>query len=273
VDVTFDSTGFPTGVYTGTLCVESNDPVTPLVEVPLTLTVEADVHGVEITAVDDTLSGTPGSTVNYTIWVTNTGNVADTFNLDVFGSTWTTTPVSTSVSLDPGESASVTVDVGIPGNAGDGDTDTATITATSTGDTTVSDSVDLTTTAVVNAVYGVSVSPDDAATGAPGSTVTYTVWITNEGNVADTFDLSLGSSVWTAVLSDATITLNAGAAGSVTVVVSIPANAADGDDDSVTVTAVSQSDASATDSATLTTTAEVIGPVTYTIYLPIILKP
>ncbi|MEW5986508.1 MAG: hypothetical protein AB1791_07745 [Chloroflexota bacterium] len=42
VDVTFDSTGLSTGVYTGTLCVNSNDPETPVVLVPLTLTVEEE---------------------------------------------------------------------------------------------------------------------------------------------------------------------------------------------------------------------------------------
>jgi hypothetical protein len=39
VDVTFDSAGLSTGVYNGSLCVNSDDPTTPLVVVPLTLTV------------------------------------------------------------------------------------------------------------------------------------------------------------------------------------------------------------------------------------------
>jgi hypothetical protein len=38
-DVTFDSTGLGLGIYEGTLCVSSNDPVNPIVQVPLTLTV------------------------------------------------------------------------------------------------------------------------------------------------------------------------------------------------------------------------------------------
>jgi hypothetical protein len=40
VNVAFDSSGLADGVYTGNLCVSSNDPATPLVVVPLTLTVE-----------------------------------------------------------------------------------------------------------------------------------------------------------------------------------------------------------------------------------------
>jgi hypothetical protein len=41
VDVTFDATGLASGTtYTGTLCVNSNDPATPVVAVPLTLMVQ-----------------------------------------------------------------------------------------------------------------------------------------------------------------------------------------------------------------------------------------
>jgi hypothetical protein len=41
VDVTFDSTGLLPGLYEGLLCVNSNDPDTPLVEVPVALTVDS----------------------------------------------------------------------------------------------------------------------------------------------------------------------------------------------------------------------------------------
>lgn len=40
VDVTFDTTDLSLGVYMGTLCIDSNDPVSPVVRVPLTMTVE-----------------------------------------------------------------------------------------------------------------------------------------------------------------------------------------------------------------------------------------
>ncbi|MGB0386144.1 MAG: choice-of-anchor B family protein [Ardenticatenaceae bacterium] len=44
VNVTFDSTGLAIGTYTGTLCINSNDPVTSLLPVPLTLTVSDSSH-------------------------------------------------------------------------------------------------------------------------------------------------------------------------------------------------------------------------------------
>ncbi len=39
LDVIYDSTGLATGEYTSTLCIDSNDPVTPQVQVPVTMTV------------------------------------------------------------------------------------------------------------------------------------------------------------------------------------------------------------------------------------------
>jgi hypothetical protein len=44
VDVTFDSTALDPGIYEGTLNVNSNDPDTPLVSIPVTLTVNPAVR-------------------------------------------------------------------------------------------------------------------------------------------------------------------------------------------------------------------------------------
>jgi hypothetical protein len=41
VEVTFDSAGMVTGVYTALLCIESNDLASPILDVLVTLTVEA----------------------------------------------------------------------------------------------------------------------------------------------------------------------------------------------------------------------------------------
>jgi hypothetical protein len=48
VDVTSDSTGLGAGAYAGYLCVNSNDPVTPVVVVPVSLTVELAIIEVAV---------------------------------------------------------------------------------------------------------------------------------------------------------------------------------------------------------------------------------
>ncbi|HEX4956146.1 MAG TPA: hypothetical protein VF017_22385 [Thermoanaerobaculia bacterium] len=50
VDVTFDSTGLAPGVYTGLLCIASNDAASPVVAVPLTLTVLGGPGAIEVPA-------------------------------------------------------------------------------------------------------------------------------------------------------------------------------------------------------------------------------
>lgn len=150
VTVSFDSTGLTAGnTYTATLCVESNDTTTPLVTVPVTLTVVSVSYGVSVTTADAAESGAPGTSVMYTVWITNTGNVTDTFDVTAAG-VWTATPSSSSVTLGAGEGTSVMVMVDISAAAADGETDTTTVTATSQMEPTATDSVDLTTTAVVD---------------------------------------------------------------------------------------------------------------------------
>jgi uncharacterized repeat protein (TIGR01451 family) len=71
VQVTFDSTGLGAGVYTGTLCISSNAANSPLVTVPLTLTVDDNADlGLTKTA---PVTVTVGDTFTYTLDVTNTG--------------------------------------------------------------------------------------------------------------------------------------------------------------------------------------------------------
>jgi hypothetical protein len=126
---------------------------------------------------------------------------------------------------------------------------------------------------VVEPDYAVAMSGDMAASGEPGEMVMYTVTITNDGNVEDTFNLAVAGHTWTTTLSENSITLGVGESGTVMVHVTIPATAADGDDDTTTVTATSVNDAAATASADMTTTAVIPPPPTYTLYLPVILKP
>ncbi len=149
VNVTFDSTGLSTGVYTGTMCISSNDIDESLLRIPVTLTVVVPTYGVALSA-DDAASGNAGETVTYTVSVTNLANVDDVIDLTASSAGgWSYSLSANSVSLAAGESADITVVVTVPAGASDGDTDALTITATSQGDASATDTAVLTTTAVV----------------------------------------------------------------------------------------------------------------------------
>ena len=146
VAVTFDSTGLSIGVYTGTLCINSNDPGNPLVTVPVTLEVTPN-YSVDVDAAVTSLTGEVGTVVTYTVEVHNTGDVTDTYDLAVSGHSWTSHVEPTSVLVGPGDTATVWVVVHIPEDAAHGETDTVTLTASSANAT---DSLDLTTAAEVS---------------------------------------------------------------------------------------------------------------------------
>ena len=74
LDVIFDSTSYAAGVYTGTLCVNSNDAVNPIVTVPLTMTVQNRVP----VAVNDVYT----TTQNMVILVPAFGVLANDFDED-----------------------------------------------------------------------------------------------------------------------------------------------------------------------------------------------
>ncbi len=127
VDVTFDATGLTLGeTYNGNLCVISNDPVTPLVIVPLTMTVVA--QDVMLSPPSQTIVAKPGDVVVHTFTLTNTGVVTDSFALSVAGYAWPTTVMASTGPLGPGESMTIDVEVTIPHALG---SDTFTLTAVS----------------------------------------------------------------------------------------------------------------------------------------------
>ncbi|MCB8946333.1 MAG: hypothetical protein H6658_21525 [Ardenticatenaceae bacterium] len=144
VAVAFDASGYMPGVYTGTLCIASDDPVQSLLSVPVTMTVITPTYGVSV-GPDASATNLPGSTANYLVSVMNFGNSADVYTLTV-SSTWTTTLSVDSLALAGGASETVTVTVNIPASATNGEVDTAVFTATSHTDPAISDTATLTTT-------------------------------------------------------------------------------------------------------------------------------
>jgi hypothetical protein len=216
---------------------------------------------------DDARAGLPGETVTYTLTITNSGTVSDTYDLAASGNAWPTSLSTASIQLNAGASTPFNAYVTVPPGAMPADSDTASVTATSQGDTAKSATAHLTTT--VMPAYGVLLSPGTSLAGLPGQTVTYTVAMTNTGLLADTYDLTTTGNAWVTALSSSTMALAPGAAGTFTAAVTIPGNATGGAFDSVTVTATSQGDNTVSDSAILTTSCIGSG---HELHLPLLLR-
>ena len=74
VTVSFNSTGLAVGTYHATLCVNSNDPTTPLVEVPVSLTVQGgQPPNINVTPASLSSSQATNTTTQQTLNVGNTG--------------------------------------------------------------------------------------------------------------------------------------------------------------------------------------------------------
>jgi len=118
------------------------------------------------------------------------------------------------------------------------------------------------TTEVVPRKVSVSISPTTRS-GSPGDDVTFTVTVTNEGSLDDSYSLTVTDTAgWSPSISPSTLTLDAEDSGTATVTVTIPDGAAEGDSTTITVTASGAHDS---DSNTCTARAKMGGG------LPIIL--
>ncbi len=135
------------GRYHATLIVRSNDPGLGTIDIPVTMTVGIDYYGVVLSPSSAAQSEDPGATVTYTLRITNTGNVADTFTLSKSGNAWTTDAPTSVGPLAASAGVELQVAVHIPPGASGGANDVAIINATSQSDPTQSDSAVLTTTA------------------------------------------------------------------------------------------------------------------------------
>lgn len=214
-------------------------------------TAELPVYGVTLSPAAS-LSGQPGETVQYSLTITNSGTVADSYSLTIGDNSWPTVLSAPTVTVPTGGSVQFGVSVTIPSGARATEADTVTVTATSQGDGSKRATSTLTTTALP--VYGVRLSPDDSLAGLPGQMVTYTLTITNTGNVTDTYTLRIAGNAWATALSPGSVALPSAGSALVRATVTLPGECAAAAMDAVTVTATSSADVQVEDSLLLTTT-------------------
>ena len=233
----------------------TNDSVKALVRIPVTLTVSAFTGGLNLTPAAAARTGQPGAMVAYTLLVTNTGNALDTFSIAVGGNQWTTTAPATVGPVASGASAGLPVTVTVPTSQVIGTSDVVTVTVASQSDNAKSARAVLTTTAGL--LHGVVVTPPTIArSGNPGAIVTYTLRVTNTGQMTDRFDLSVTNNAWVVTpLTQAIGPVGAGASAQVVVSVTVPVTATGASVDIAIVTAASWGDSARSDTATLVTVA------------------
>jgi subtilisin family serine protease len=172
------------------------------------LDIQAPLYGV---AVSDALNqtGQPGSVATYTLHLTNTGITTDSFAIDLGPAQWPLTIAFTSTAvLSANESVPVTITTAIPADALAYTFDTVAVTVTSRTKIQRSAATTMTTSADVR--RGAQLLPTLAEYAAmPGTWVTYTLHLTNTGNVTQSYALGL-ISTRPAALEPVSTTLLAG---------------------------------------------------------------
>ena len=181
------------GDYNVKLTATSQNDSTKTAEITTTTTI-LPVYDIAIEGVSELTTATTDASegVSYTLKITNNGNTNDTIDLATEGTAATLSQMS--VTLEAGASAEImlTISGEILALAGEYN---VMVTATSQGDDT--QTADVTTTTTVLPVYGVTLASDtltgatmDAVTG-----VTYTLTVTNTGNIDDTIVLGASAEV------------------------------------------------------------------------------
>ena len=211
--------------------------------------------GVSITP--ENQSGLPENTLAYTVTITNTGNVEDTYDLSVSDNAgWGPTLSESLLEVPIGESRQTTLNVTVPANAPTGTRDNVTITATSRADTTVENSASCIAHSGFMAV-GVSIAPENQSGEANYNILEktfdleYTVTVANKGTITDTYILTVSNdnADWSLLLSDNTLDVPGGENKTTTLYVEIPKESVPLSTSEITVTATSQTDNTMSDSA------------------------
>jgi len=247
-----------------------------------TLTPTADLS---ITKTDGVLSKVPGSSVTYTIVVTNNGpsdangaTVSDTFPAELTGVTFTSVAagsatgntaagsgnINDTLNMPAGSSVTYTVNATIQASATGSLSNTATVTAPggvtdpTPGNNSATDTDSLTPQADLSIT-----KTDGSTTEVPGTSVSYTITVTNNGpsavtgaSVSDTFPAALTGVTFTSVAAGGATGNTAAGSGNISDTVNMPVGS------SITYTVNATVAASATGSLSNTATVTAPGGVT-----------
>jgi uncharacterized membrane protein len=186
-------------------------------------------------------SGLPGATLNYTVTVINSGNASDTFNLVATDSAgWSLNVSPPSLTVPAQENMTATLSVTVSLSALGGTNDTVVVTATSQENSAVTDNASCTANAAIVLGVDVMISPGYLS-GAPGSDLSYTVNVINNGNVSDNYDLMVSdNSGWSPTLDDNQfVNVAPGDNMMTTLRVTVPENAVPFTNDNIVVRATS----------------------------------
>ena len=193
------------------------------------------VYRVEVSISPDEISAFHGENLTYTVTVTNTGTVNNTYDLTVVDNEdWGPTLDNILLSIPFTENRTTTLRVHIPENAIGCTRDNITVTATGTGVENSASCI-----AHVEIVRGVEVSiSPDYQEGLPGETLEYEVTVTSTGNVDDTFDLTVIDTMnWDPTVSENSLRIPARGENTTTLSVTIPEKTFAYKTDDITVTA------------------------------------
>ena len=235
-----------------------------------TLLIKTIVRRVEASISPENKSGPPRETLTYTVTVVNWGDDEDTYDLTVTDAlAWGATISPTSLTIAAGGSGTATVSATIPEGTASGTEDEITVTATSRTDLTVSDSATCIASAAAVRGVKVSISPENQS-GAPEEMLTYEVTVKNEGNIRDTYILSVTEAPdWSPRIENTSLTLYAGGIGKTTLTVTIPPGASEGASKTITVTAISVGDPTVVGSDTCRTIVKGVPVVPEELIIPL----